>query len=92
MEGVSSTILEAMACETCVVASDVGGNSEIINNDDTGVLIKPNNRKELSDIILDIMENNEKRSKLAIAGLKVVEKYDWKRIGQLYLDVYEGFS
>ena len=90
MEGVSSTILEAMACETCVVASDVGGNSEIIDNDDTGMLIKPNNREELSDIILDIMKNNEKRSKLATAGLKVVEKYDWKRIGQLYLDVYES--
>ena len=46
--------------------------------------------EELSDIILDIMKNNEKRSKLATTGLKVVEKYNWKRIGQLYLDVYES--
>ena len=90
MEGLSSTLLEAMACKTCVVASDVGGNSEIIDNDDTGMLIKPNNHEELLDKISDLMKNNEKRSKLATAGLKVVEKYNWKRIGRLYLDVYES--
>jgi len=90
MEGLSSTLLEAMACETCVVASDVGGNPEIIDNDNTGILVKPNNREELLDKILDLMKNNEKRSKLATAGLKVVEKYNWKRIGRLYLDIYES--
>jgi glycosyltransferase involved in cell wall biosynthesis len=91
MEGLSSTLLEAMACETCVVASDVGGNSEIIDNDNTGILIKPNNHEELLDKISDLIKNNEKRSKLATAGLKVAENYNWKRIGRLYLDVYESF-
>jgi len=90
MEGLSSTLLEAMSCETCVVASDVGGNSEIIENDKTGMLIKHNNHKELLDVILDLMKNNEKRSKLAAAGLKATDKYNWKRVGQLYLDVYES--
>lgn len=90
MEGLSSTLLEAMSCETCVIASDVGGNSEIIENDKTGMLIKHNNHKELLDVILDLMKNNEKRSKLAAAGLKATDKYNWKRVGQLYLDVYES--
>jgi glycosyltransferase involved in cell wall biosynthesis len=36
------------------------------------------------------MKNNEKRSKIAAGGLKVIEKYNWKRIGRLYLDVYES--
>ena len=46
--------------------------------------------EELLDKISDLMENNEKRSKIAAGGLKVIEKYNWKRIGRLYLDVYES--
>jgi len=88
MEGISSTILEALACETCTVSSDVGGNNEIIENDSTGILIKPNNHEELLDRISYLLKNNDKRIRMTTAGLKVVEKYNWKRIGQLYLDVY----
>ena len=90
LEGISSTILEAMGCGTCVIASNVGGNSEVIENDITGVLIKPNSHEELLDKISYLLKNNEKRSKIANAGLKAVEKYSWKRVGQLYLDVYES--
>lgn len=61
-----------------------------IDNNKTDVLIKPNNHEELLDKISDLLKNNEKRSEMATAGSKVVEKYNWKRIGQLYLDVYES--
>ena len=90
MEGISSTLLEAMACGTCIVASNVGGNSEIIENDKTGMLIKPNNHEELLDKISDLLKNSEKRSEMVAGGLKAIEKYNWKRIGRLYLDVYES--
>ncbi len=42
-EGISSTILEAMVCKTAIIASDVGGNSELIKNNLNGITIKPNN-------------------------------------------------
>ena len=47
MEGISSTLLEAMGCGTCILASNVGGNMEIIENNKTGVLIEPNNAEKL---------------------------------------------
>ena len=90
LEGISSTILEAMGCGTCVVASNVGGNCEIIESDKTGVLINPNNHEELLDKISDLLTNNEKRTKIVTAGLQAVEKYNWKRVGQQYIDVYES--
>jgi len=90
LEGISSTILEAMGCGTCVVASNVGGNREIIESDKTGVLINPNNHEELLDKISDLLTNNEKRTKIVTAGLQAVEKYNWKQVGQQYLDVYES--
>jgi len=90
MEGISSTLLEAMGCETCIIASNVGGNQELIENNKTGVLVEPNNVGELVDKISYLLIENEKRSAMATNGLKTVVKYDWKQVGKLYLDIYES--
>ena len=90
IEGISSTILEAMGCETCIIASNVGGNPELIENNKTGVLVEPNNAEELVEKISYLLMENEKRSAMAANGLKAVVKYDWKQIGKLYLDIYES--
>jgi len=89
MEGTSSTLLEAMGCETCIIASNVGGNTEIIENNKTGVLIEPNNVEKLLDKISDLLIEKEKRFMMTVAALKTVVKYDWKQVGKLYLDIYE---
>ena len=90
MEGISSTLLEAMGCGTCIIASNVGGNPEIIENNKTGVLIEPNNTEKLLDKISDLLTENGKRSKMVDEGLKTVVKYDWKTVGKLYLDIYDN--
>ena len=90
MEGISSTLLEAMGCGTCIIASNVGGNIEIIENNKTGVLIEPNNAEKLLDKISDLLTENEKRFAMSAEGLKTVVKYDWKQVGKLYLDIYES--
>ena len=90
MEGISSTLLEAMGCETCIIASNVGGNIEIIENNKTGVLVEPNNAEELVDKISYLLTENEKRSAMAANSFKTVVKYDWKQVGKLYLDIYES--
>jgi glycosyltransferase involved in cell wall biosynthesis len=90
MEGISSTLLEAMGCETCVIASNVGGNVEIIKNNKTGVLVEPNNAEELVEKISHLLTENKKRAAMAANGLKTVVKYDWKQVGKLYLDIYES--
>ena len=89
MEGISSTLLEAMGCGTCIIASNVGGNPEIIENNKTGVLIEPNDTKKLLDKISDLLMENGKRSKMVDEGLKTIVKYDWKTVGKLYLDIYD---
>jgi len=89
MEGTSSTLLEAMGCGTCILASNVGGNKEIIKNNKTGVLIEPNNAEKLLDKISDLLIEKEERLAMTVEGLKAVVKYDWKQVGKLYLDIYE---
>jgi glycosyltransferase involved in cell wall biosynthesis len=51
-EGVSNTILEAMATRLAVVATRVGGNAELIESGMTGLLVAPANSHALADAIL----------------------------------------
>ena len=89
-EGISSTLLEAMACGTCILASNIEGISEIIENNKNGVLAELNNSDDLSNKILDLLPNKEKRLRMANEGLETVKKYDWKKVGKLYLNFYES--
>ena len=89
-EGISSTLLEAMACGTCILASNIEGISELVENNKSGLLVEPNNSDELLNKILDLLPKKEKRLRMANEGLEIVKKYDWKRVGKLYLDFYES--
>ncbi|MBI4387758.1 MAG: glycosyltransferase, partial [Candidatus Omnitrophica bacterium] len=59
-EGCSNVILEAMAAGKPVVATDVGGNRELIVDGETGFLIPPKNPMVLANMVLEILENPEK--------------------------------
>jgi len=89
-EGMSSTLLEAMACGTCILASNIEGISEIVENNKNGLLVEPNNRDELINKILELLPKKEKRLRMANEGLEIVKKYDWKKVGKLYLNFYES--
>ena len=89
-EGISSTLLEAMACGTCVLGSDIEGISEVIENNKTGLLVEPNNSDELLNKILYLLPKKERRLSMANEGLERVKKYDWKIVGKLYLNFYES--
>ena len=88
-EGMSSTLLEAMGCGTCILGSNIEGLTEIIENEKTGMLVEPNNSNELLNEILYLLPKKEKRLRMAKEGLKIVKRYDWKEVGKLYLDTYE---
>src|SRR5213075_3019269 len=49
--------LEAMACETPVVASAVGGILEVVEDGKTGILVAPGRPEELAAALLRILEN-----------------------------------
>ena len=89
IEGVSSTILEAMACKVPVITTNVGGNKEIIEHNKTGILIEPNNSKKLLDEILNLFINSKIKNELINSAYIDVQKYDWKYVGKLYLDLYD---
>jgi len=89
-EGISSTILESMACNTVVIASNVGGNTELIENSINGIIKDPKDSDSFVEQIMILLENTELRKSLENQALKTVEKYDWNQVGNLYLNIYES--
>lgn len=58
-EGISNTILEAMSTGTAVIATDVGGNSELVVDKDTGIIIPSNDLAALVNAIRTYIERRE---------------------------------
>jgi glycogen synthase len=95
--------LEAMACETPVVGSMVGGIPEVVVHDETGYLVPVAQQnespfaplhptayaKDLAHNVNRLMEDPEKRERFAKAGRKrAVEMFSWTSIAQQTRDLY----
>jgi len=89
-EGISSTILEAMACKTLTIATDIGGNKELIKNNKTGFLVTPNSSKEFLEKIDFILSDQSKLETIIHNAFLNVQQFDWDVIGKKYLSVYEN--
>jgi glycosyltransferase involved in cell wall biosynthesis len=81
-----TVLLEAMACGKPVIAPDVGGISEIINNKN-GLLIKPNDENDLFDKINFMLDNYDKYDPREIRNY-TVDNFSNKQVGKAFFDLY----
>ena len=89
-EGVSNTILEAMASGLPVVATRVGGNSELIESGMTGTLVPPANSQALAQAMLGYCNDRSTARRHAKAALRVVEaRFSLARMVSDYVKLYE---
>lgn len=88
-EGMSNTILEAMGAGLPVIATDVGGNQELVRNGQTGILIKPGDVEELANSIIYVLNDMERAKKMGETGKRKVEEfYSMEKVSQDWLDLY----
>lgn len=88
-EALSNSIMEAMACRSCVVASNVGGNPELITHEKTGLLFESRNSQDLAGKITRLAQDDRYRQALAEAGCKRMRdefsiEASAKRMGEIY--------
>ena len=88
-EGISSTLFEAMACKTPIITTNIGGNKELLGNNNAGMLIEPGDSKVLLKKIVELVNDKNLQEKISTSAYTEVQKYDWSNIGQRYVDLYE---
>ncbi|WP_299336178.1 glycogen synthase [uncultured Psychroserpens sp.] len=99
--------LEAMACETAVVASAVGGIKEVVVHNETGLLVPVEQQqtapfepldpegfsKHLAEAINQLINNDEQRIAMGKAGRQRVERvFDWSAIAKQVHQLYQSLK
>ena len=90
-EGISNTILEAMASGLPVLASAVGGNPELVAAGVTGALFQPGDDGALAGMLLDYASDPERRAREGAAARRRIEAdFSLTRMAAAYQAVYEA--
>ena len=90
-EGISNTILEAMASGLPVIATDVGGNSELVEENKTGVLVPRANPHALRDAMTTLSRSPEIIADFGKAGrARVCNEFSLRGMVTNYVAAYES--
>jgi glycosyltransferase involved in cell wall biosynthesis len=96
-EALSNALMEAMACGCCPVASNVGGNPELVNPMETGLLFQPGNVQDLA-ARLELLAGDAslRRSLAARAAARIAKDFSTealgRRMGEIYFSVLKRNS
>jgi glycosyltransferase involved in cell wall biosynthesis len=94
-EGMSNAVLEYMAAGKPIVATNVGGNGQLIENGKNGLLIPPGDDSKLADAIRLLLDDENEADRMAKAArCKVEERYSReamvRRFEDFYFDLMSG--
>jgi L-malate glycosyltransferase len=93
MESIPQVIKEAFYLKIPIIATNVGGISELITDDKTGILIPPNDPKNLENAINKLLVDNETSKRLANAGYEFVMKnLTWEILLPKYVNFYKNLQ
>ena len=75
-------------CKTLVIATNIGGNIELIKDNETGFLVSSNSSNEFLEKIEYALSNQ--LESIINNAFTHAQQYDWNVIGKKYLSVYEN--
>jgi glycosyltransferase involved in cell wall biosynthesis len=90
MEGWGLTVIDANACGTVVVASDVPGLRESVKHLETGLLFEYGDEKMLCDAMYELVTNEQDRLKYEKNARNWAEKFDWNVMAEKFLQIMES--
>ena len=90
IEGLPTTVLEAMACGMPVVATDVSGTNEIVVDDINGILVPPKNPEKLAGALLELLNDENLRRFMGKNGRNYIEKkFTWDNVAK---DIFRSYK
>tara|TARA_Y100000294_G_C8346490_1_gene252928 strand:+ start:75 stop:365 length:291 start_codon:yes stop_codon:yes gene_type:complete len=86
------TIIESMYLGKPVITSNVGGNREIINNMENGILINPD-PENLTKAIMTLLLDDRKRDEIGqLAQKTIMKKYNWNKCATKVVEIYKRIA
>lgn len=90
MESLPQSIKEAFYLKIPVVATNVGDIPEVVKNNETGLLIPPNDPQSLINSINSLLEQKENSARMASNAYDfIIKNYTWEELLPKYVDFYE---
>lgn len=92
-EGLSITILESMRAGCPVVATDVGGNPELVVPGETGFLVPPRDAAATAGRIMELLSDAGLRERMGRRAATIVEaRFSLDRVAESYGEVYDNVA
>ena len=89
-EGISNALMEFMALSKPIIASDGGGTGELIIDEETGFLVKPESVEELASKIVYLLENEAVALKMGVKGReRIKQEFDLGKMVIIYYNLYQ---
>lgn len=87
-EGLSITLIEAMASGRAIIASDIPSNRELIKDGENGLLFELGEKAKLTEKILSLLESPDERQRLSRKAMHNAMDYDEKKMTERIMEIY----
>ncbi|NLQ16499.1 glycosyltransferase family 4 protein [Marinomonas sp. M1K-6] len=91
-EGLGSTLLDVMDAGVPIIASNVGGIPDIVIDNETGVLVTPNDSLALKEAIIKLSNDKALQTKLVAGAKKQLENYTPQKMAESYTALYKKIT
>lgn len=92
-EGLGMVLLEAMSYYVPVVTTALGGITDIVENDKTGLTVPPNDAEALATALRRLIDDRTLAARLGTAGEKMIEeRFSWPRIIDQFAGIYDSLD
>jgi phosphatidylinositol alpha-mannosyltransferase len=89
-ESFGIVLLEAMACGTPIVASDIDGYRWVVNPGKEGLLVPPRSPKHLAEALISLANDPQRRAEMGSAGRHRASEFDWSHVTDQVETVYRS--
>lgn len=89
-EGLPVAVMEAMACGLPIVASNIRGNIDLVDNDQGGYLVAPNDVDGFVSSIRKLMNDTQKQEQMRKYNLEKIQKYSIEAVTKQMAEIYNS--
>ncbi|MBI5787290.1 MAG: glycosyltransferase family 4 protein [Candidatus Schekmanbacteria bacterium] len=86
-EGMSNTVLEAMACGLPIITTNTGGTGELIRGN--GVIIPMENPQAIAEAVIRLISNPQERMMMGQKSREIALEFSWRQQALRYWEIYQ---